>query len=992
MTLQSSMPTAAKATARKPEVAATAPGLVSAGSPVPVPTEASTQEAAASLVASPAARETRLGLCARCSIFYNEEQIELGGNQCFSCGTPLQAVLVQSEIKQPDRATIASQEAAPAPADNLAESPDKRDNTVMPDSLATLADSFEEATLPDGDTHMEDGRGNGLADMDVDTNDVSASQQPAANAEQLALMLQLMTQKLQKLQPDHPALNQHRVTDPSAHLQLALPPASAPATVPPAPTPATHFFPRDGELSTPTATDPSAQLQLALPPATAPAAATQAASPATMVSEPGAQQLPLPPANAPMPIPAPPNPMMPPPPAAPAKAAPSCGPPPKAPCMQVALQPPSPQMPRDGVYNSSTHPTEWAAYRRFCERNEWAGELRTAWQSWSQCDGMAMEAVMRFSRQKEEEDKDAGKYYPWWKILELHNNNVDSANAFVLRRRADEIAITMGLDPAYAASVATMISHNPFGKQQSAAALGTPDTAQPVPAPKNNKGKAAQPGVKTEADGEETAQPKKKARASLFVFQPFTTEGSDMEVHIMEASQEGCNSFVKSWIGAATTASGLAVRLTAELEPLESQEQLINFINAAVSGITDGRKKLQQLGTAPQASDVQSILLQVTPFVEAWKKHQKTAQSLSSDCTHSMGCNIGSLWFQTPTHRTEAAQGDGKVLLLCPVAGAPLLLRDLKTDKRLMGQVRRSRSFRARQAVGKAKAKARVAAPKKKSRLVKETPPVRRNWPVFLPHQMLQSMVRAGMVNRLSGDLDWCQFWRQVIKSDLFAYKDGRNLTLEKLQETLAMSLNKCNLPGDASTQGWSMHLVVHKGDWKFRREWLCMQRHYNNADLICPRCLASALPNAQKPWLDPCRERFNNQADLAAAALTRLLKLSVDAVSLDFPLGFGKAYANRVMAGRIYVETYAALAQQALFEGRPRYKMRPKTHQFHCELVLRMLTSRLNPRWGSCWTEEDYVGQITKIVKGSVHSSSISLRVLQRWQLHYNAKLAGSN
>ena len=108
----------------------------------------------------------------------------------------------------------------------------------------------------------------------------------------------------------------------------------------------------------------------------------------------------------------------------------------------------------------------------------------------------------------------------------------------------------------------------------------------------------------------------------------------------------------------------------------------------------------------------------------------------------------------------------------------------------------------------------------------------------------------------------------------------------------------------------------------------------------------------------------------------------------------FGKAFQGFVLlmlycvhlvsslrAGRVYVESYTALAQQALHEARPRYKMRPKFHQFHCELVLRLLTSRLNPRWGSCWTEEDYVGQITKIVKGAVHSDTISRRVLQRWQ-----------
>lgn len=77
-----------------------------------------------------------------------------------------------------------------------------------------------------------------------------------------------------------------------------------------------------------------------------------------------------------------------------------------------------------------------------------------------------------------------------------------------------------------------------------------------------------------------------------------------------------------------------------------------------------------------------------------------------------------------------------------------MLVKDVKTVQRLLGQARRSRSFRGRQA--KAKATTRVAAPKKKSRNAKETPPVRANWPVYLPHQMFQNIVRAGMVDRLT--------------------------------------------------------------------------------------------------------------------------------------------------------------------------------------------------------------------------------------------------
>ena len=72
--------------------------------------------------------------------------------------------------------------------------------------------------------------------------------------------------------------------------------------------------------------------------------------------------------------------------------------------------------------------------------------------------------------------------------------------------------MSMGLDPAYAVSVASMMSHNPFGKQQSVPPIGTPDTTPPLPAAKT-KSKAAQPGIKTEADGADDPQPKKKARA-----------------------------------------------------------------------------------------------------------------------------------------------------------------------------------------------------------------------------------------------------------------------------------------------------------------------------------------------------------------------------------------------------------------------------------------------------------------------------------------------
>ena len=37
---------------------------------------------------------------------------------------------------------------------------------------------------------------------------------------------------------------------------------------------------------------------------------------------------------------------------------------------------------------------------------------------------------------------------------------------------------------------------------------------------------------------------------------------------------------------------------------------------------------------------------------------------------------------------------------------------------------------------------------------------------------------------------------------------------------------------------------------------------------------------------------------------------------------------------------------------------------------------------------EEDFIGCLTRVIRGSVHSSTVASRVLQRWQLHYNAEM----
>ena len=59
---------------------------------------------------------------------------------------------------------------------------------------------------------------------------------------------------------------------------------------------------------------------------------------------------------------------------------------------------------------------------------------------------------------------------------------------------------------------------------------------------------------------------------------------------------------------------------------------------------------------------------------------------------------------------------------------------------------------------------------------------------------------------------------------------------------------------------------------------------------------------------------------------------------------------------GRLYLETYACLAERALFQDRkPLYKVRPKFHSLHCECILKIRAgSRLNPRFTSCFNDED--------------------------------------
>ena len=59
---------------------------------------------------------------------------------------------------------------------------------------------------------------------------------------------------------------------------------------------------------------------------------------------------------------------------------------------------------------------------------------------------------------------------------------------------------------------------------------------------------------------------------------------------------------------AASDAAGQCAKVTADLEPLESQQALIELIAGAAGGISDTRKALTALGPVPAAADVANIL------------------------------------------------------------------------------------------------------------------------------------------------------------------------------------------------------------------------------------------------------------------------------------------------------------------------------------------------------------------------------------------------
>ena len=95
---------------------------------------------------------------------------------------------------------------------------------------------------------------------------------------------------------------------------------------------------------------------------------------------------------------------------------------------------------------------------------------------------------------------------------------------------------------------------------------------------------------------------------------------------------------------------------------------------------------------------------------------------------------------------------------------------------------------------------------------------------------------------------------------------------------------------------------------------------------------------------------------------------------------------------GLLYCRLHVLLARQALENGRPRFKVRPRLHQFVCEIIPKLRAgSRLNPKYTACFADESFIGRMCAIGKSNVHPSTMGLRLLQRTLMQLNSHIVSA-
>jgi hypothetical protein len=85
------------------------------------------------------------------------------------------------------------------------------------------------------------------------------------------------------------------------------------------------------------------------------------------------------------------------------------------------------------------------------------------------------------------------------------------------------------------------------------------------------------------------------------------------------------------------------------------------------------------------------------------------------------------------------------------------------------------------------------------------------------------------------------------------------------------------------------------------------------------------------------------------------------------------------------FLQAYAALASDAMASGKLRWRLQPKLHTV-AEMILRLESSRLNPRFTQCFMDEDFVGRVARLSR-MCHPRAVGLRTLQRYLAQLTAR-----
>ena len=93
--------------------------------------------------------------------------------------------------------------------------------------------------------------------------------------------------------------------------------------------------------------------------------------------------------------------------------------------------------------------------------------------------------------------------------------------------------------------------------------------------------------------------------------------------------------------------------------------------------------------------------------------------------------------------------------------------------------------------------------------------------------------------------------------------------------------------------------------------------------------------------------------------------------------------------SARTFLLVYQRLAQESVARGTFIYKIRPKLHDWEHTIMLLEAGSLFNPRFMSCFSEEDLMGRIKKLGLKCPRQSA-PWRILEKWLLQAFRRWSG--